>query len=410
MSLLERTRRTPAVTSATETDWSPYLRAGGRGVLAALVPLAFLAVPVVVAWAADARADADWPSVLGMAASVWALAHGAGIRADGVSVRFLPLLFVLLPLWSAAWQARTVWRESAVVVDGEADGARAGAAAALGSYVGGYVGGAVLVVALGLLGPAPPSWWSTPLAALVVAVVGALAGGRHHLPALLPSVVVDLTGERLDLPGWVRRSVRPALWGTAALGAAGSLVAVLAVLVHLDRVAHLQQALEPGVVGGTVLVLLQLAALPNAAVWALSWCTGAGVAVGDLTISWTSVHDGVLPLVPVLGALPEPGPLPGWLRLSVLLPAAAGAVLARQVVRGTTRLAAWQDHARTATLACLLAATAFAVLGWLSGGALGTAHLAHVGTTALLLWPFLLGELLVGALVLLVVHHWRLRR
>ncbi|HET8598695.1 MAG TPA: DUF6350 family protein [Segeticoccus sp.] len=409
MSLLERTRRSTAVTSATSGDWSPYLRTAAWGVLAALVPLAFLAVPVVVAWAADGRARADWTTVVGMAATVWALAHGASVHAGDGTVRFVPLLLLLLPLWSTWWFARRVLPHTVQVPD---RGDTAQVLPLAGSYVVGQLVGAVLIVAAGLLGPAPPTWLSTLTAALVVALLGTGAALRQHVARLSTGGVggAEDEGPRPPLPRCVTRAGRPALLTVAALGALGALLSLVAVLFHLSRIVHLQQALEPGAVGGTVLALAQLLALPNALVWAVSWCAGSGLAVGDLAVSWTHVHDGILPLVPALGALPEPGPLPGWLPAVVLLPVGCGAFLAWRVVASMARLSAWQDHLRTTAVACGLAATGLAGLGWLSGGSLGSGHLAHVGPPPLLLWVFLLGELAGGALIFLVVWHWRLRR
>ena len=67
---------------------------------------------------------------------------------------------------------------------------------------------------------------------------------------------------------------------------------VLAQLIrHLDRVAALHEALNPGVAGGITLLLAQLALVPNALVWAAAYALGSGFAVGAGSVFFSHVND-----------------------------------------------------------------------------------------------------------------------
>jgi hypothetical protein len=48
--------------------------------------------------------------------------------------------------------------------------------------------------------------------------------------------------------------------------------------------------------------------LPNLAVWALAWLAGPGFQIADgSTITLAGAHPGLMPMIPVLGALPSDG-------------------------------------------------------------------------------------------------------
>ena len=100
--------------------------------------------------------------------------------------------------------------------------------------------------------------------------------------------------------------------------------------------------------------------------------------------------------MPVLGALPDPGPLPSWLWLAVLVPIAIGALVGRRSLRAVSRLSTWQIKAETSATACALCAVALTVAVWLSSGSAGADRLAHVGANPWAVGAALLGELAAG--------------
>ena len=180
--------------------------------------------------------------------------------------------------------------------------------------------------------------------------------------------------------------------GAAVLGllAAGLLLVLVSLGVHAGRIGDLTGALDPGLVGGVVLVLGCVLLLPNAAVWAGAYAAGPGFAVG--TGTGVSPFDAVLgpvPAFPLLAALPQDGSPPPAVRAVLLLPVLAG-VLAGGCWSGRCRRSgpgrrrgrhAAPDAARRrlGLAAGAVAAVALALLAALAGGRLGGGYLAAVG-------------------------------
>jgi hypothetical protein len=269
--------------------------------------------------------------------------------------------------------------------------------------------------------------------AAVWALVAVLAGPRPVLPTLLVPVVVlptlsaglalrrvvrgrsELTGPRLRRPDWVPdavlRGVRPGLEGAAVLLSAGAAICVAMVVLHGGQVTHLQAQLAPGLLGGTVLALGQLAMLPNLALWALSFVAGTGFsAVEGASVTWTGSRTSLLPMVPVLGALPEPGAFPVALPAIVLLPVAVGMLVAWRALRTVAKLSRARTKLLAVATAVLVTAGTLGLLDLLGGASLGVARLSRVGAPAQAMTLALLAELAVGACLVLAWDRWRVRR
>jgi hypothetical protein len=146
-----------------------------------------------------------------------------------------------------------------------------------------------------------------------------------------------------------------------------------------ERIAMLASSLGADPVGGLVLILGQLAYLPNLILWAASWVVGAGFTVGDgSVISPTVTHVGLLPAVPVFGAVP-PAATGHWGMLSWLaVGVVAGAVAAWTAV-APRRRARFDETALVGGLAGVVAGVALTVVAVLSRGNLGIARLVGVG-------------------------------
>lgn len=111
--------------------------------------------------------------------------------------------------------------------------------------------------------------------------------------------------------------------GMIGLGA----VAVLAGLVAgLGRIVGLTQLLQLDGWGVASVGLVELLYLPTLVVWAAAWLLGAGVQLGAGSLATPGATDaGPLPILPLLGAVPEPnGP---WLWVVVAAPVLLAAVL-----------------------------------------------------------------------------------
>ena len=172
-------------------------------------------------------------------------------------------------------------------------------------------------------------------------------------------------------------------------------------------------ALDPGIAGSIALLLAQLALVPNAVAWAASYALGSGFVVGaGSVVAPAGTELGMLPGLPLLGALPAAGPgdpaVLWWLASGVL----AGAVAAVIVVRARPA-GRFDSSSLVGGLAGVLAAVVFVGLGWAAGGDLGALRLTGLGPRLgplLVMAPTTMGlaGLLTG-LVLSLVRHVRTR-
>jgi hypothetical protein len=226
------------------------------------------------------------------------------------------------------------------------------------------------------------------------------------------SVAPDLAGlVEARVPIHLRRAIRPGLWGASAIFGAGVALTLVMVVMHLGRIGRLYDVLGADPVGTVMLSLGQLTVLPNVALWAASWMAGPGFGLGGGTaITWSHSNPGLLPLIPGLGAVPAPGPLPAGLWFSVLVPVAAGALVGWRALRVVARLSSWQAKASVAGAACAVAALILTLATALAGGSLGAARLSGLGAPSLVFGASVLGELLLGAAAVVCLSHLRAAR
>jgi len=157
-------------------------------------------------------------------------------------------------------------------------------------------------------------------------------------------------------------------------------------LVNLETVKQLTTVLQPGFVGGVLLLVLTILYLPNFLISTLAYLTGAGFAIGrDTLISPFTFELGKIPALPILGGLPT-GEHPLYI-VAALVVVLVGALVAYWTL-DSGRLVLRQ----TVTL---FAISAF-LIAYLGSGALITYELGTVGPS---LWKFpliLIGEFLLG--------------
>lgn len=392
----DRTGRAPA-----EPPTRGRLLAGGA--LTALTSLAVAWLLALVGWLASGQSTVSLLTALGIGSDGWLLAHGGRITVGQAHIAFTPLL---------AWAAIVllIARRARRVVESVGGGVLRGRlglpdelAAALGSFAVGYAAVAALASVLTLASaPRPSLLW------LVAGVVGTLVVG----------VAVGLVRAGLVLPGLVdripmtvRRGLPAAGFGAAALLGVGTLVVVAAVVVGLGDVSHVSSELAPGFLGGLVLALAQLLALPNLALWAVSFCAGSGFqVVAGQPVTWSGAHSGLLPMIPVFAALPSPGAFPALVRVVVLVPVVVGALVGRRAVAAVARLSRLRTKLAVAGSAAVGSAVILGLLDVVGGGALGAYRLADLGAPALLMTALLAVELGLGALGYVAADAWRIRR
>jgi Family of unknown function (DUF6350) len=384
----------PASTAADASPSPPVgwpLAAIACGLVTAVAGWVLCAGPAVVGWlAADSGTLAE---ALRVGTRLWLLANGASAPIGGLTVTLVPwgatAVIAYMTARSAALTARRVRVDQLA-------GPVTVSALLLATYLV-----PVLVIAVWQGEP-----WRSPLhwaaVILVLGLCAAIGAGRA-----LGRPITD------GLPGWSADLPRAVLAAQFVLFASGAALLATGLIRHFDRVSALYAALDSGVAGGIALLLAQLAVVPNALVWAASYALGSGFVVGaGSVVAPAGTELGMLPGVPLLGALPAAGPghpaLLWWLASGVL----AGAVAAWVVVQSRPALRL-DLCCLFGGLAAVLAAGVFVGLGWAAGGDLGAVRLTGLGPR---LGPLLvmavttmgLSGVLTG-LTLGLVHHLRTR-
>ena len=358
---LHRPLRQPAAASTPPRQpLQAGLMAASWSVAAGLIATA---LPVLVVWMADARSGADAAEALRAAGQVWLVAHGVDLAVPGGSFGLAPLGLVLLPALLLLRAGSHSSRECRV--------ARLPDALRLAVAVAVPYGVLTAVVAgLSRSGSVTPQSWQALAYGFLVGGLGALVGivrAARLWPAVLPALPARFS--RLVVAAGVALLV---ILGSAALLAGASLAR------HLSQAQDLARSSSPGVIGGFALLLLGLALIPNAVIWAAAWIVGPGFAIGAGTTVGPFAHEvGAVPAVPLLAALP--GAVPGWVGLLVVaLPVAAGALAGVLVHRRLPPMGPWRSAGEAALVGPL--AGFVAALGcWVSGGPLGGERLTAVG-------------------------------
>ncbi|MBD8078280.1 DUF6350 family protein [Cellulosimicrobium arenosum] len=360
---------------------------------AAALSLAVVVLPAVVAFLASSTqstSDVGWGRAVTVGAGLWLLGHGVPLAATGTTITFVPLGLTALALFCcfacARRSAHTSWR----------------------AWGAGAVTYALLTAGVAFLTGATPSWGlvAAALGGLVVGGVGLGAG----LLARPDAPTVAALASRTDR--WLPPAFRLGLRGGAV--AVGLLVVACALLTGAWIVAgratsgDVVTGLAPGVIGGVVLAVAQLAVLPDLMAWAGAWIVGPGFTVGTgSSFTTAGSQSGALPAVPLLGALPGDdwaNALTPWApALVVVLGVVAGAFVWRRasdVARGRAQVP-WSALA-LAWLGVVLATGVLVGLAvWAASGAVGPGRLAYVGADALLVGLFAAAEVGGGALLAL---------
>ncbi|EAP97340.1 hypothetical protein JNB_17758 [Janibacter sp. HTCC2649] len=394
------------------TPAAPWLPDPARdvliGVVTGLLSLLVVLVPTALGWMLDPRPGASLSEPLGAAASLWLLVQGAHLGSGATVVAFVPLVLGALAVWGAARGALRALDTADVEGEFVADLVPRSVATVAGRWWLGYAVAIGLASALTLVGSLPLRWLSLVVPLVVVPVLAlAIAGRRLAREA-------DILGPRFDAlvaPEAARRAWGPALRGLALLLGVALLTVLAAIVLSWGSVSSLQKEAGPGFLGGVLLSGAQFASLPNLALWVVSLLAGPGFSVVDgAHTSLTSSSSGLMPLVPVFGAVPEPGSYPWVVRLLVLVPVLIGGYIGRRSLVSVARLSSLRTKASVAVAACAMVALAVGVLDGLGGGSLGAYRLSDMGASALWMTLALGLELIVGALAVVAWDAWRLRR
>jgi hypothetical protein len=400
MSLLDRLRPDPVLSrsprgGADRAEQVTVLTVGfATGVGTAAVSWLVVVLPVLLAWATSAQASAPWAQAVRVGTDLWLGVHRVPIDVPGGTVALAPLGLTLVPLW-LCWVAGRRLGASAL--------ARApkGSAPSLWTSVAGLAAGYAVVLGLAALAARSAELRPHLLWAVAAGLVLALVAGGFGAYRGLGEPLGEALATALRLPERLLTVLRAAAMAVAALVACGALLLTVTLAWHLDRVIALHHALDPGVVGGGVLTLGEVALVPNGALWCVAFLAGPGVSLGASTlVSAGGSSLGLLPLVPVLGAVPAPGALPSVLWAVLLVPVLVGVLVGRWIA---SRAPGLEERAGSITpivdalTAALLAAAALTVLMWLSGGSAGPGAMSDVGPSPWRVGLALAGELGAGA-------------
>ena len=372
------------MSSKVESIATPLVR-GVLGALSSLgIALAVVVVPALAAQVAGTASSATALDAILISLSVLILGHGGGIVlttgvVDG-AVTLTPFGLLILLMLLSALSMRRVGRALRPVRDDGVlrTGALRDVGSALGMYTLVYAIGLAVLASFGRSTDVSPVVTSAVVSGAMVALVGGLAGLlwslRREPTQSVPGVRVL---ELLPAPyGDIARAALTAVIGLLWMGLAAITVMLL---LSVPEQASLLDGLAPGIVGGLVLTLVQLALLPLLAVWALTVLLGGTVGVGTSTgISLGGAETGVLPALPILGALPGPGDFPEWTWALMVLPAVPVALGAVRLIRDLAeyerreQIIGWVGYPLAVVVVALL-------LAGLSTGGIGDGRLVHLG-------------------------------
>ena len=339
-----------------------------RTVALVLLPCAFISL---LAWATAGSTEGHTTDPMRVAAWAWLAAHHIPFdlllppgRQVGV-LSYLPvgaLIFPFLALRSSFVRAMANLEES----DQNIRGSRL-----VRSFLSIFYTGIALFIA-----------WST--------ATSSVKPSLYWVPvATLPLVWISTSTVRLTDTRKQIFSIDLAFRVLAIITGISSLVLAASLFANQSTIKNLTLVLQPGWLGGILLLLLGVLYIPNAIIATLSYLIGPGFSVGADTSVSALVHKITeIPALPILGALPTA-------RHPMVLVSAVGISCAGIIIFIVTMRRSFPIF--VASFSFMV--TTVALLGFLSSGELMTSALSTVGVST---WKFALAfglELAFGALL-----------
>jgi hypothetical protein len=337
-----------------------------------LLPLAFI---TLVAWATAGSTTGTTSDPIRAAMWIWLGAHHVHIdlslspTGDAGSLTYLPIGGLILPVLAL----RSGFKRAVAKLDGDYSnltGARLffslfyAIIAALIAYFSGSDG-------------VRPMWPLAAIFAFLLAFASSHLVGRGFVFAA-PVVF--------------------ALRAVALLFALGFALFAVAFFINFDQGTLITRVLAPGIFGSILLFILNVLYLPNVAVAALSYISGAGFAVGaDTHLSPLAQDIGEIPALPLLAALPISSN--SYLLFFSIAIMAIGALLGFWT-KSLPERTSWQS--------LFLVFLALGLMGYLASGSLITSAMGAVGVS---IWKFQLAvgiELFIGLLAFRFIPRLRI--
>ena len=373
------------------TDTPPWVTGVLAAVQATVLSLLILVLPAMTAYvvtsADPSNVGTSWVSSVQVAAGLWLLGHGVPLIASGVSVSLIPLgLTILLTFISYASARRTAQP----------------AWSAFGAGVGAYVAvGAVVALIAGLR--TPGQFLLTVLGTAAVAAIGLGAGILKHPQA---PKIRDLFASQLDrVPPVLLVAIRGGVLAAAWLILLSVLLVVVWIFMGRAPSLDVINALSLSWIDGIILALAQALFLANLVVWGLSWIAGPGFSVGTGSIfAPTEVVTGPLPVMPILGALPDEQMVNSLTTFAPALVVVCG-VLAAIYTRRRTGALTWPWVAGVVATITATTGLIVAVLTAVSSGAIGPGRMTDVGANIFPVTGAVMAAVALGAVIVLVGFH-----
>lgn len=327
-----------------------------------IFPLAFI---TLIAWATAGSATGTTSDPIRAAMWIWLGAHQVhfdlSLSPSGVDgyLSYLPIGGLLLPILAL----RAGFKRVISKLDGEYSNLT-GARLFFALFY------AILTAMIALFSSSTgvkPQWWMAAIFAFLIAFGSSfIADGSISLamPIILALRIIAL------LLGF------------------GFLIFTIAFFTNFGQATLITQVLAPGLFGSILLLILNLLYLPNVALAALSYVSGAGFAVGAGTHLSPFTQDiGQIPALPLLAGLPVNSNK--WLIIFSIVIIALGALLGYWTISLQDRTS-WQSFFIVTVMLTLLA--------YFASGSLITQAMGAVGVS---IWQFILfvgGQLLIGLL------------
>ena len=405
-----------------------WLQGALESAQAAIISALVVAAPILAVWATAGFLNGAPDALARLAGQAWLLIHGVPLLLDIVEVgpaaahpqsgvlSLTPLGLTLIP-FLLAWRA----------------GRRLARASYTDQLWQALLGSWLMYAAFGLTtgfvcrtDDVGVGLWSAAFIPLIPFGLGMVIGARREAGSWSRLIGVDAVD-------WLARTSQHSRWAGSYLGSAvkAGFVALLASLamscvllaatffIHWNLVVAVYEALDAGATGGAMLTIAQLGFLPNLAVFALAWISGAGVALGvgsQAGALGTAV--GPLPSIPVFAALPA-GSL-DFAVAALVVPVLAGTLAGWWFLReGENHFDEWLSikiHTRwfTATVSTLalgvmvgsVAGLLAAGLAWLASGSAGIGRLTEIGPDPLRTALFVAAEVGIGVVIGYAAGPW----
>jgi Family of unknown function (DUF6350) len=353
-----------------------FLVAGGGWLVAASLTL--------LLWATAAPAGADPTVPLHISGQLWLAAHHVLLHAPDGPFGLSPLGFTLLPvLGLVAAGRRTARRRPEYALR-----ASVGAAA-------GYAVCACVIAASSAGNGLVPEYVQVVLYPAVIALCGHALGAARAIRELIPDVAAP----------WFPAALRGTVTALCVYLAAAALLAAGFLIAHADESFTVQREIGGGLPGEAGLFLIDVALVPNAALWGIAVLAGPGFALGTGTsVSLFSVVRGPLPELPLLAAAPgSQHPAAGWQLLLFGVALVAG-VAAAAVIGRLAR--PWPDRITASAATAAAGGLVLALAETYAGGPVAFGPMSVVGATAWLVGALASAELLIAMAVAFGVWYY----